>query len=184
MQTDLGAQRIDLLVVILLEIDDSGFAKGRYRISRLRIQRDQTITGRDVENAFLFAICPVREAAARKLTGSRGATRAFVLSMKPEKLAGSGIEGHNVAARSGCGVKDAVRHERRAFHIRFGPGTQILGMESPGEMQLVEITCVNLTERRVFRVSQIGAVGMPFAVLRASLRDSDRNEQTRARKGS
>jgi len=33
MQTDLGAQRIDLLVVILFEVDDSRFTKGRYRIS-------------------------------------------------------------------------------------------------------------------------------------------------------
>jgi len=64
MQTDLTRERIDRLIVVLLQIDDAVRAEPGNAIAGPGIERDELIAGRDVEDALLFAVAPIGEAAA------------------------------------------------------------------------------------------------------------------------
>ena len=66
---------------------------------RAPVEGDQSIPGCHVEDAFLFAIGPVGEAAAGQLSRRRPATLALVFTVDPEQLAGLRIERHNRATR-------------------------------------------------------------------------------------
>ena len=82
MQPDLARHRIDLLIVVLLQVDDAVVAEPRDAHAGLRVQRDELIAGRDVEDALLFAVGPVREAAARELArrrAPRGPSRSLCI---------------------------------------------------------------------------------------------------------
>src|SRR5947209_4009910 len=64
MQPDFAGDEIDFLIVIEFQIDAAVSSEAWYGHSCLRIQSDETIAGRDIKNAFLAPIRPVREAAA------------------------------------------------------------------------------------------------------------------------
>ena len=84
----------------MLEIDDPVFAEAGDWNTALRIEGDETIAGRDVQNPFFASVGPVREPAARELPGRRRAARAFTLAMHPHHLAGRGIERHHGSTRA------------------------------------------------------------------------------------
>ncbi len=162
---------IDDLVVVFFQIHHAVFAEGGDARAGLRVQRDQTIAGRDVEDSFFGPIGPIGEAAARELARGAAATLAFVLAVHPELFAGSGVQRHHRAARAGRGVEDAVRHQRRPFQVVFRARTEVSGIEMPRELQLIEIRSVDLIERRVASVRGVAAVAAPFSVLGAGLRE-------------
>jgi hypothetical protein len=92
MQPDVGSDQVHLLVVIQPKIDYTLLAEGGYRDTRLRIQRNQPVAGRDIENSFFRAVGPVGQTMARKASRSSSAARAFVLRMHPQKLASCSIQ--------------------------------------------------------------------------------------------
>ena len=52
-----------------------------------RVERDHLITRRHVDDAFVVAVLPIREPAARELARRDLAALAFVEPMDPEQLA-------------------------------------------------------------------------------------------------
>ena len=127
MQPDLAGDRIDLLVVVLLQIDDAVLAEGRDRHAGLRVEREEAVAGRDVENPLLAAVGPVRQATAREDARCVGAARAFILAVHPQQFARGRIERDHRAARAGRGIHDPVRHQRRRLEIELGaagPGSR------------------------------------------------------------
>ncbi len=86
---DLARHRIDLLIVVLFQVDDAVNAEARNAHAGLRVQRDELIARRDVEDPFLFAVGPVREAAPRQLAwrrGRRADLRARCASRAPRRF--------------------------------------------------------------------------------------------------
>ncbi len=181
-ESDLARHRIDLLIVVLLEVDDAVFAEGRHAHSRLCVQGDKPVSRGDVEDSFFLAVGPVREAAPRKQPRRRGATWAFALAVHPELFAGLGIERDDGPAAAGRRIQHAVGHHRRRLEHELGTRAEVIGLEAPRHGELAEIRGVDLIERRITRVSGVAAVGAPLAVERAGLavengggRDADRN---------
>src|SRR5262249_8903646 len=64
-----------LLVVAELQAHDAVLSEARDAGPGLRVERDQPIAGRRVEDPLLLAVAPVGEAPARELPGSGGAAR-------------------------------------------------------------------------------------------------------------
>ncbi len=117
MDADFAAERIDLLVVILFEIDGAVHAEGGNAAAGLGVELDHAIAGSEVDDALVVAIGPVREAAAGETAGRDFRALAFVLAMNPEFFAGSGVERDDVAAVAGGGIEHAIHHQRRRFQI-------------------------------------------------------------------
>ena len=104
-QADVALDEIHVLVVVQLQIDDARLAEARDRDAGLCIEGDQAITARDVENACVGAVTPVRQASARERARTRGAARALVFVVHPEEFARGGIE------RDACFLI-AAQHQR------------------------------------------------------------------------
>src|SRR5439155_180575 len=79
---------------------------------------------------------------------------------------------------------------RRPFELVLGTRAEVVGLEPPRHLELVEVGGVDLIERRVLRAAHIGGVVRPVAFLRARLTrclsadedardDDDRDEQPR-----
>ena len=86
-QPDLAGLAIDLLALaehdIVLQIDDAVLAERRDAVAGLRVERDEPVAGRDVEDALVLAVGPVRDAAAGQLARRRRRARAFALANAP-----------------------------------------------------------------------------------------------------
>ena len=140
------------------------------RMPVFAFERDEPIARRDVENPLLFAVGPVREAAARKLARRRRAARAFALAVHPQLLRPS--PGRARRPRGGCPpvrIQHAVGHHRRRLEHEFRPRPEMVGLEPPCDGQRAEVRRVDLIERRISRVPGVAAVRAPFAVERARL---------------
>ena len=61
MEPDVPRDQIHRLIVFALQIDDAVIPEIRNRPACLRIQRNQLIAGRDVDDALRLAIGPVRD---------------------------------------------------------------------------------------------------------------------------
>ncbi len=183
-QANLAFDGVDDLIVVLLQIDNAILAEARDRNAGLCIERDEPVAGRDVENPFLTAIGPVREAASRELARRLRTALPFALAMHPHLLARRRIESDDGPAGAGGREEDATRHQRRSLEIELGSRAQVLGLEPPGNLQLAEIVGTDLIQRRVPRVGEIGAIRRPLAVFRARLagdRQRCPDEQTHER---
>ena len=166
MESDLAGDEIDRLIVVLLEVDDTARAERLNRDAGPGVERDQAIAGRDVENPLVLAVGPVGQAASGELTRRRLGALALALAVHPHQLAGRRVECHDRAARPGRRIHDALDHQRRRLELVLRPWSEALGLEAPGDFQLAEVVGVDLIERRVARVAEVGAVGRPLAVLR------------------
>ena len=175
MQPDLAGDEIHLLVVVFLEIDDAVGAEARDDRAGLRVQRDQPVARRDVQDPRIVSrgrrARPVRQPAARQLSRRGGAARAFVLAVHPPHLAGRGVERHHRTARAGGRVDGALDHQRRGLELELGPRTETIGLEPPRDVEGAEVGGVDLGERRVSGMPQIAAVATPLAVGGAGLTD-------------
>src|SRR5437588_3340800 len=67
MESDVRAQQIDFLIILQLQIDATVPAEARYHIAGLRIERDQPVTRRDIEDSFFSAVTPIRQSASGQL---------------------------------------------------------------------------------------------------------------------
>ena len=103
----LALDRIDLLVVVLLQIDDAVDAEVLERHAVLRVEADELIADRHVEHALVaLAVGPVADAAARQAARRAQRALAFVEPVHPQQLAGP--------ARRAPRRCDARRRWRRA----------------------------------------------------------------------
>src|SRR6266850_5574079 len=59
MEADVGTHQIDFLIILQLQIDGAVPAKTRYQIAGFRIERDQPVPRRDVEDSFFSAVTPI-----------------------------------------------------------------------------------------------------------------------------
>src|SRR5882757_10827642 len=59
MEPDFSTERIDDLIVFQLQIHNAADTETRYRLTGLRIQRDQAIAWCDVENSLFGTVGPV-----------------------------------------------------------------------------------------------------------------------------
>ena len=86
------------------------------RRAGLRVERDEPIAGRDVENALVaLAVGPVRDAAARQLARRGGGALPFAQLCTQISSPVLRVERDDRAARAGGRVEHAVDHERRAL---------------------------------------------------------------------
>ena len=170
MQPDLARQRIDLLIQLLLQIDDAVDAEAVDGPPDRGVERDHLIPGRDVDDALLLAVGPVRQAAPRELPRRRFAAFALVEAVDPELFTGCGVERNDGTTAARRRIEDPVGDERRRLELKLGPRSQIVGLEPPRDFERAEVLRVDLIERRVTRVSEIAAVGPPLAVGGAALR--------------
>src|SRR4029453_656504 len=95
--TALPLHEIDLLTLAehraFLQIDDTVLAEGRDASAGLRIEREQTIPRRYIQDALVIpAVCPVRDAAPGQLPRRRRRAFAFALRVRPAQLARYRIE--------------------------------------------------------------------------------------------
>ncbi len=176
-QTNFAGDRIEHLVVVLLEIEDAVLAEPAHRNAGLRVERDELIAERHHENALVaFSIGPVRHAAARQQARGRGRALALIDAEHPQQFARRRVDGNGVPPRTNRGVKHAVDHQRRSLKVVIGADAEDIRLESPGDLQLAEIPGVDLIVRDIARATQIAAVGAPFSALRARLRVSDQGD--------
>ena len=171
-EPDLAGLEIDLLALAedraLLHVDDAAFAERRDHRAGLRVERDQAVAGRHVEDALVaFAVGPVRHAAAGQLARRDRGAVAFAVAVRPDQLAGPAVERDDRAARAGGRVEHALDRERRAFELVLGARAEVVGLEAPRDLELVEVGGVDLIERRVPGAAHVGRVVGPVAVLRA-----------------
>ena len=157
--------------------------KRRDRIAGFCVERDEAVARRDVENSLFAAVGPVRQAAAGELPRRCRAALTFVLAVHPQQLAGGRVECDDGPPGAGGRVDDAVDHQRRRFELVLGSWAQVVGLEPPGDIEFAEVARVDLIERRIPRVAQVGAVGRPLAISGARLaghRQRRPDEQTYA----
>ena len=143
-QADLAGLQLDLLALAgdraFLQVDDAALAERRDHRAVLGVERDQAVAGRDVEDAIVaLAVGPVRDAAARQLARRDRGAVAFAVAVRPDQLAGSAVERDDRSARAGGGVEDALDRQRRAFELELGAGAEVVGLEPPGDFELVEV---------------------------------------------
>ena len=170
MQAGLAGFEIDLLAGAgdhaFFQIDDAVFAEARDRLAGVRVQIHQAVSGGDEHDAVVaLAVGPVGNAAARKLARSDGRAISFAQAVDPDHFAGLCIERDHGTARSRGGVEHALHHQRRSFQLVFGAGAEVIGLEAPGDFELVEVGGVDLIERGILGALQIGRVVGPFAIL-------------------
>src|SRR5688572_8700943 len=171
-QADLRFFVVGLLAVdhdAVFEIDFAVLAKAGDRLTGLGVQRDEAITDGDVNDAVVaLAVGPIGESATRQLARRPPrCTLAFFTSVGPLQFAGARIGGDHRAPGARRGVEHALDHQRRAFELRFGTGTEVIGLDAPRDFQLAEVVAVNLIERRVLRSAKVRGVHRPLAVLGA-----------------
>ena len=147
LQSNFAVYQIDLLVVIQLQIHQAVLAESGYRYTGLRIQCDQPVARRHVDDPLLLAVGPICQTAAGELARRSATARTFILAVGPEQLAGDGVQCQHRTARPRCRVENPMHHQRSGFKLKLGPRSLVVGFESPGNLQFIEIVGVDLIER-------------------------------------
>ena len=98
------------------------------------------------------------------------AARAFIDGIHPDLFAGGAVQADHVAARTGGAIQLALDEQRRAFIDIFRPRPQRIGLEPPRDFEVVEISGIDLVQRRVTRIGKIIGVIAPFRVWRVAAR--------------
>jgi len=170
-RADLPGLQIDLLDLADdgtdLHVDDAVGAEAGNGDAGLRVQRDQAVAGGHVDHAVVaLAVGPVRKAAAGQL--ARGVDGAGRLP-SPRAPRSAHRSSRRARRRSGACHPwrrwNALDHQRRAFELELGTGAEVVGLEPPRNLELVEIAAVDLIEWRVARAFDVGRVVRPLAVL-------------------
>src|SRR5262245_8124039 len=172
LESDLTCHEVreNRLIDVRLEIDDAVRSKARNGRAGFRIERDQTIAWRDVEDSFLSPVGPIGETPSGKWTGGRRTAWTFVFSMDPALRTGGSVERDDGAARAGGRVQHTANHQRRALELELWPRSERIRLEAPGNLERVEVARSDLIERRVPRSSRIASVARPLALGRRERR--------------
>ena len=169
-QAHFAGHKIDLLVQPALQVDDAVEAEVGNLVAGRGVERDQLVSRRDVKNASGAPIVPVGQASARQPARRLLPALSLVEPMHPEQLARHGVECRHRAPPARRRVHHAVHHERRALEVELGPRTETVGLEGPGQFEIVEVLRRDLIERRVAGTGQVAAVGRPLLVWQRLLR--------------
>ena len=167
LQADLAGHQIDVLIDLALQVHGAVLSEAGDGHAVLRVERDQAVAGRHVEDPLLRAVGPVGEAAPGELARRVGGAGSLVLAVRPEQLARDRIQGYGRAARSRRRVEDAVHHERRPLEFVLRPRPQAVRLEPPGNLEIVEVAGVDLVQRGVPAAPDVAGIGGPLAVARA-----------------
>jgi len=143
------------LIVLLFQIDYAVVTERGSGGAGLGIERYEPVAGRDIEDSLIFAVGPVGQSTAGELPGCGRATRAFVLTMRPEELTGGGVERYYRSPRTNGGIDHAIDHQRCGFELKLRARAKVVGLEAPGDLELVEVVRVDLIERSVTPVAEI-----------------------------
>src|SRR5690606_15429535 len=100
-----GAQ---FLVEILLQIDFAVVAETLDTLAVRRVERDQLVARRHIENPLFLAVRPIGQATPGKLTGGGCTALALALAIDPHQFARRAVERHDTATRAGGRIDDAV----------------------------------------------------------------------------
>src|SRR4029077_8579784 len=114
-----------------------------------------------------LAVRPVGDATARELARRDSGAVAFTVAVRPDQLPAPPVQRDDRPARAGGGIQDALDRERRPFELELGARAEVVGLEPPGALELVEIGGVHLIQRGILRASDLGAVLRRVAVFRA-----------------
>ena len=170
-QPDFAGLEIDLLIVVQLQIDDAVAAEARHRIAGLRVERDQPIAGRDVENPRFPTVGPVRQTAAGELARERcrrARLRPRCASTAPRRSPRSAPPRPGAYRRSCTGRRSTISGVDWRLVSGRGPKLSVLNRQAT--CSLLKFAGVDLIERRIVRVPEIAAVGWPLAVFGSGLR--------------
>src|SRR6516225_6983206 len=85
--------------------------------------------------------------------------------MRPDQLAGLRIERDHGTPGAARGVDDAIDHERRAFQFVLRERAEVVGLEAPRNLELIEVRPFNLVERPVPASPYVSRIGCPLGVL-------------------
>jgi hypothetical protein len=169
-QTDVAGDRVEHLIVELLQIDDAVLAESSHRLSGLGFEGCELISNRHEEDSLVAtSVGPVRDAAPGKRPRRGGGPLVFVEAVHPQQLAGRRVDGDRVAPGTRRCVEYAVDHKRRRLKVEVGPRAEDVGLEAPCDLKLAEIGAVDLVERRVAGAAEISPVGSPFTVFGSRL---------------
>ena len=160
-QPDFGGG-FEILVDVLFQVDDTGITKALDPVTRLGVEGHHLVARRDIKDDTTPTVLPVREPAAGQLARRRSTAFALVEPMHPEQFACLGIERDYGTSRAGRRVEHAIHHQGRGLEVTLGPRTEVIGVESPGQVQIAEIFCRDLVERRVALVGEVAAIRRPL----------------------
>ena len=167
----LARDRVEVLVVVLLEIDDAVGAEVPDRPAGGGVERDELIAdGHEVDPFIACAVRPVPDAAARQSPHRPLGPFPLVEAIHPQVLARRGVERDDGAAAAGGGVEHAVDDERGRLQVEVGARPEVVGPEAPRDLQVAEVAGVDLIERCVARRAEVARPGAPLAAGRAVLR--------------
>ena len=166
---DLTGFEIDLLAFSFhdaeLQVEDAALAERRHQRAGSGVQLDHLIAGRDVDHALIaLAVGPIRDPATRELPRRNRGAPALTEAVGPDHFARPAVERDDRSAGAAGGVQHALDRQRRALQLVFGPGAQVVGLEPPGDLELVEIRAVDLVERRIPGALHVRGVVRPVAV--------------------
>src|SRR5262249_5129447 len=99
-----------------------------------------------------------------KLPRSRLAALALIFAVHPQHLACGGIESNHRATRSCRDEQGPVDHQGSSFILIFRPRPERIRLESPGDLELVEVLGIDLIEWRVSRAAGIAAIRAPLPI--------------------
>ncbi len=147
-QAHFAGDQVDGLVVVFFQIDLAVLAESTHRESGSGVERNHHEAGRDVDHTMIVAsVGPVRQAAARESAGGRFAALALVFAVHPQHLAGVGLDGDHRPSRAAGEIHHAVDDQRCHLQVELGPRPEGVGLESPGDLEIVEVRRVNLCQR-------------------------------------
>jgi hypothetical protein len=87
----------------------------------------------------------------------------------PQHLSRGSVDRDRGAAGSCRRIHHALHDERRRFELKFLARTEILGLEPPGNFEVLEVGAVDLIERSIAMVREVPAVAAPIGVGRGIL---------------
>ena len=160
---------VDVLIQAFSEVDDPVPPEIWVGLSCLRVDRYHEVRRRNEEDAFVLAVRPIRQSAARSLTRRAIAALAFFEAIDPERLAGLGVDRYCGAARAGGRVQDTVHHDGRRSEVDVRAGAEIVPVPAPFDLELRDIVSVDLVERRVARAARVASVIKPLSILSSML---------------
>ena len=164
-QADLPRQRVDVLIHVLHQVHDAVVAEIGQPRARLRVQPDQPVARRHVEDLPVAPVVAVRQAPARPPPRRVLRPLALVEPVHPQQLARRRVRRNRRPPQPGRRVHDAVDHQRRRLEVVLRRRAEVVRLQPPGHLQLVEVPGRDLVERRVARVRDVAAVAPPLAVV-------------------
>ena len=158
------------LIEIVIHVEHAVLAEARHGNAGLRVQLDHVETLSDDNDPLIpsAGIRPVFDAASG-LPRRHVAALPFVQPIHPQRFAGRAIDRDDVAAGSRDDVEHAIDGDRRRFVVAVEPGSIVVGLPPPRNAQRLRVVAVDLIERRVLGVPEVGSPVGPVTGLGAAL---------------